>query len=55
MDDLFKPLYFHLFNRITDALAAMERQNFGTAKEILIRAQQDAEARYLDGGQEPQQ
>lgn len=47
MESTYKSLYFQLFNRITDAIAAMEQQNFGTAKEILIHAQQDAEERYL--------
>ena len=48
MDELYQNLYFHLFNRITDALAAMEQQDFGTARDILIRAQQSAEDQYLN-------
>ena len=43
----YKGLYLLLFNRITDALEAMEELNFGTAKEILRRAHQDAEEEYL--------
>ncbi len=39
----YKEIYLLLFNAITDALHEMERQNCGTAKDILIRAQQDAE------------
>ena len=46
---LYQELYYYLFNQITDAITAIERQNFGTEKEILIRAQQMAEERYLDG------
>ena len=48
MDELYQNLYFHLFNRITDALPAMEQQDFGTARDILIRAQQSAEEQYLN-------
>lgn len=48
MDELYKNLYFHLFNQITDALEAMEKQNYGEARDILIRAQQEAEERYLN-------
>lgn len=44
----YKTLYFKLFNAITDALEAMEAQNFGQAKEILRQAQIDAEEAYLD-------
>ena len=48
MDELYKNLYFHLFNQITDALEAMEKQNYGEARDILLRAQQEAEERYLN-------
>ena len=44
----YKTLYFKLFNAITDALEAMEAQNFGQAKEILRQTQIDAEEAYLD-------
>ena len=38
------PLYYTtLFNGVTDAIAALDQQNFGQAKEILIRSQQAAE------------
>ena len=40
--------YTALFNGITDALEAMERQNYGHAKEILIKAQQNAEDNVLE-------
>ena len=48
MDELYKDLYFHLFNQITDALEEMERQNFGRSRDILIRAQQETEETYLN-------
>ncbi len=43
----YEKLYHLLFNAITDALEQMEKQNFGTAKEILIAAQQQAEEIYM--------
>ena len=48
MDELYKNLYFHLFNQITDALEALEKQNYGEARDILIRAQQKTEEAYLN-------
>ena len=45
---LYKQLYFGLFNAITDALAAMENQNYGTAREILMEAQCKAEEDYIN-------
>ena len=49
---MYKKMYFHLFNSITDALAALERQNFGAAAEILRQAQIDSEEIYLDAEDE---
>ena len=40
--------YRLLFNRITDAISELDALNIGRAKEILIRAQQDAEDAYLE-------
>ena len=37
-----------MFNAATNALAALEKQNYGTAGEILRKAQQDAEERFMD-------
>ena len=41
--------YLLLFNRITDALEALEAQNFGAAGEILRQAQIDGEELYIFG------
>lgn len=41
-------IYFSLFNAITNALAAIEAQNYGAAREVLIAAQQKAEDAYID-------
>ena len=43
------PMYYTIvFNAVTDALAALENQNFGLARELLIRGQQQAEEAFLD-------
>ena len=44
----YQPMYTLLFNTITDALWEMEKQNYGTAKDLLIHAQIQAEAAYLE-------
>lgn len=44
----YQQMYALLFNAVTDALAQLDRQNYGTAREILIQAQQKAEALYLE-------
>ena len=44
--------YLLLFNAITDALMQMEKQNYGSAKETLISAQQRAEELYLSAEDE---
>ena len=43
----YEKMYHLLFNAITDALEQMEQQNYGTAKETLIAAQQQAEEIYI--------
>ena len=43
----YEKLYHLLFNAITDALEQMEQQNYGTAKETLITAQQEADEIYM--------
>ena len=48
----FPKYYTHLFNRITDALEALQNQNYIEAQDILIKAQQDAEEMYLEDGDE---
>ena len=48
---MFKRMYLLLFRRITDALDALERGDTLQAGTILIRAQQDAEALYMEGSE----
>ena len=45
-------MYLLLFNRITDALHALERGDAAKARILLIRAQQDAEDLYIEGAEE---
>ena len=46
----YQTLYPYLFNRVTDAVAALQARNYGAAEDILKSAQQDTEERYADGG-----
>lgn len=41
-------LYFILFNRISEAIEAIEACNYGLARDILIKAQQDGEEAYME-------
>ncbi|MEE1534572.1 MAG: hypothetical protein U0K13_05395 [Oscillospiraceae bacterium] len=43
----YEKLYHLLFNAITDALEQMEKQNYGSAKDLLITAQQKTEEIYI--------
>ncbi len=43
----YDKMYSLLFNAITDALEQIEKQNFGSAKDLLIAAQQKAEGLYI--------
>lgn len=46
--DTFETLYFKLFNSMTDAISAIKAMDFGKAKDILIHAQQETEALYVN-------
>ena len=43
----YQTMYLHLFNAVTDAIENIDRQNYGTAKEQLIKAQQETEELYI--------
>ena len=45
---MYQKMYTHLFNAVTDSLEAMDAQNFGQARELLIAAQQRCEEIYMD-------
>ena len=44
----YEEMYHLLFNAITDALEQMEKQNLGSAKDLLTTAQQKAEEIYME-------
>jgi hypothetical protein len=48
---LYRELYYLLFNRITDAIWALDEGKTEGAREILCQAQRDAEERYLLSGE----
>jgi hypothetical protein len=43
----YEKLYDILFNGITDTIANLEKQNYGLAKDNLIKIQQKAEDIYI--------
>lgn len=49
MEESLPNYYIRLFNGVSDALDALDANNPGKAREILILAQQDAEELYIDG------
>ena len=53
----YKKLYFALFNRISDAVTALDQKDYSLARAILCAAQQEGEELYLeenpDGGDTP--
>ena len=44
----YQKMYTLLFNAITDALEQMEKQNLGSAKDLLTTAQQKTEEIYME-------
>ena len=49
----YEKMYHLLFNAITDALEQMEKQNLGSAKDLLTTAQQKAEEIYMESANYP--
>jgi hypothetical protein len=48
----YERMYKVLFNGITDAIDSIEAQNYGAAKDRLIRTQQDAEEIFMEDGED---
>ena len=44
----YAELYYLMVGAAEDAISAIDAQNYGTAKQILIRAEREAEERYID-------
>ncbi len=51
MNEYQKP-YYIVFNAVTDAVRELEKLNFGKAREILIKAQYDAEEAFVSFGED---
>lgn len=47
----YEALYHLMVDASERAIEAIERQNCGTAKDILIQAQQDAEELYISANE----
>ena len=45
--------YLILFHAVTNAIQALEACNFGEAKQLLLRGQQDAEDAFIEESQSP--
>ena len=43
----YKSMYFQLFNVISDAIDALRNADYGTAEQLLIHTQQEAEETYI--------
>jgi len=44
---IYKEMYYHLFNAITDAIRDMQTCNYGQALDLLKLAQADAKKLYM--------
>ncbi len=49
--NVYKKMYFTLFNAFTDAMEQMEAHQFDLALLTLERAQKDAEELYMEEGE----
>lgn len=49
---MFKRMYLLLFRRVTEAIEALALGDAAQARAILILAQQEAEALYIEGTEE---
>ena len=47
----YQKLYVLMIDAAEKAIEEIEKQNYGTAKEILIAAEQECEERYLSAPQ----
>ncbi len=50
--DEYKNSYILLFRGVTQALDALDAQDYGTAKALLVKAQQEAEEAFLQQAEE---
>lgn len=50
--NLYRTLYFKLFGVLADAVELLEAGNVWQAKDLLIKAQQEAEELYIESDAE---
>jgi hypothetical protein len=43
----YEALYKALFNGLTDAIRELDRHNYGSARQTLVKAQQEAEEMFM--------
>ncbi len=43
----YEKLYFTLFSTLAEVVEQIDKYNFGTARELLIKAQRQAEEQYI--------
>lgn len=48
----YKKLYYELFNRLTDAIRAIDERDYEQARALLVDAQCAAEEAYISGEKE---
>ena len=53
--EIYKKVYYRLFNGVTDAPEVMEQQNFGTAAQLLRDTQSECEEMFLDAEEETEE
>ena len=49
---MYRKMYCTLFTAITDALSAMEQQNYGQARALLVAAQQQSEEIFMESDED---
>lgn len=48
----YKEMYFHLFNAITDVLEATAKDEYQTARRIMVAARQWGGEQYMESGED---
>ncbi len=52
---IYKEMYYHLFNAITNVIQDLENCDYGHAIAALKKAQSGAEELYMENGEEEQE
>lgn len=51
---MYKKMYYHLFNAVSDAIERMDKGQREEAREELIKAQQETENLYIEAEHNPE-